>query len=158
MIQGLVKGELDALRNGLGDGISHNLVHFFLNSLGWVRGYLKGLTVEELGLESEVVSASVLATVGTSEKSLVSALRESLALVSSKAKGAGFLLSTLLNLTLVLSHGSRELVVVVSTSLDSVLSGGVTAVASSLLNLGLLLQGWDDGLSNMARLKVGVNS
>lgn len=158
MIQGLVKGELDALRNGLGDGVSHNLVHFFLNSLGWVRGHLKSLTVEELGLESEVVSTSVLATVGASEKSLVSTLRESLALVSSEAEGARFLLSTFLNLALVLSHRSRELVVVVGASLDSVLSGGVTAVASSLLNLGLLLQGWDDGLSNMARLEVSINS
>jgi hypothetical protein len=38
------------------------------------------------------------------------------------------------------------------------LGGGVTAVAGSLLNLGLFLQGWDDGLSNVARLEVSVDS
>ena len=27
-----------------------------------------------------------------------------------------------------------------------------------MLNLGLFLQGWDDGLSNVARLEVSVNS
>ena len=63
-----------------------------------------------------------------------------------------------MHLALVLSHGTRKLVVVVGASLNSVLTGGVTAVAGSLLNLGLFLQGWDDGLSNVARLEVGINS
>jgi len=57
-----------------------------------------------------------------------------------------------------LGHGTRKLVVVVGASLNSVLGSGVTAVAGSLLNLGLFLQGWDDGLSNVARLEVSVNS
>lgn len=57
-----------------------------------------------------------------------------------------------------MGHGTRKLVVVVGASLNSVLGSGVTAVAGSLLNLGLFLQGWDDGLSNVARLEVSVNS
>jgi hypothetical protein len=158
VVKGLVESKLNALRDSLGDGISNDLVNFFLNSLGWIRGNLNGVTIEKFGSESEFVTTSLFATVGASEESLVSALRVSLASVSSKAKGSGGLLSTLLHLDLVLGHGTRKFIVVVGASLNSVLGGGVTAVAGSLLNLGLFLQGWDNGLSNVARLEVSVDS
>ena len=158
MVKSLIKSELNALRDGLGDGISDDLVNFLLNSLGWVRGNLDGFTVKKFGSEAEVVTALILTSVSTSEESLVSALRVSFASVSSEAEGCGGLLTTLLNLAFVLGHGTGELIVVVGASLDSVLGSGVTAVAGSLLNLGLFLQGWDDGLSNVAGLEVGTDS
>ena len=158
MIKSLIKSKLNALRDGLGDGVSYDLVNFLLDSLGWVRGDLDGLTIKKFGSESEVVTARFFTAVGASEESLVSALRVSLASVSSEAEGSRGLLTTLLNLAFVLGHGTRELIVVVGTALDSVLGGRVTAVAGSLLNLGLFLQGWDDGFSNVARLEVSVNS
>jgi len=85
VIKGLVESKLNALRDSLGDGISNDLVNFFLNSLGWVGGNLKGLIIEKFGSETEVVTALLFATVGASEESLVSALRVFLASVSSKA-------------------------------------------------------------------------
>lgn len=63
-----------------------------------------------------------------------------------------------MHLTFVLGHASGKFIVVVGISLNSVLGGGVTAVAGSLLHLGLFLQSWDDGLSNVARLEVSVDS
>jgi len=85
VIKGLVESKLNALRDSLGDSISDDLVNFFLNSLGWVRGNLKGLIIEKFGSETEVITTLLFTTVGASEESLVSALRVSLASVSSKA-------------------------------------------------------------------------
>lgn len=84
--EGLVQSELDGLRDDLGDSFSHNVVDFLLNSLGWVGGNFDGVTVEKFGLEAEVVTASLLASVSTSEEGFVSALRVFLVFVSSEAK------------------------------------------------------------------------
>jgi hypothetical protein len=85
VIKGLVESKLNALRDSLGDSISDDLVNFFLNSLGWVGGNLKGLIIKKFGSETEVITTLLFTTVGASEESLVSALRVSLASVSSKA-------------------------------------------------------------------------
>lgn len=61
-------------------------------------------------------------------------------------------------MALVLGHGTFKFIVVVGASLDNVLGSGITAVASSLLDLGLFLQGWDDGLSDVAGLEVSIYS
>jgi hypothetical protein len=156
--EGLIQSKLDALGNGLGDSSSNYLVNFFLDSLGWVGGNLKGFTVKKFSFEAEVVSTSFLASVGASEEGLVSTLAVFLVFVSSEAKGSGQLFSALLHLALILGHGTRKFIVVVGASLDDVLGSGVTAVASGLLHLGLLLQGWDDGFSDVAGLEVGVHS
>ncbi len=70
---------------GLGDSSSNYLVNFFLDSLGWVGGYLEGFTVKKFSSEAEVVGASFLAAVGASEEGLVSTLSVFLVFVSSEA-------------------------------------------------------------------------
>lgn len=158
IIEALIQSKLDCLGNGLGDGGSNDLVNFLLNSLGWVRGNLNGISVKKFSTEAEVFSTAVLASVGASEEGLVSALAVFLVFVSSEAKGSGQLFSALLHLALILGHGTGKFIVVLGASLDNVLGSGVTAVASGLLDLGLFLQGWDDGLSDVAGLVVGVHS
>jgi len=156
--KGLVQSKLDALGDGLGDSRSNYLVNFLLNSLGWVGGYLKGIAVKKFSFEAEVVTTCFLAAVSTSEECFVSVLAVFLVFVSSETQGCGQLFSALLHLALILGHTSGKFIVVVGESLDDVLSSGITAVASGLLDLGLLLQGWDDGLSDVAGLVVGVHS
>jgi hypothetical protein len=83
--KGLIKSKLDALGNGLGDSSSYYLVNFFLDSLGWVVGDLKCVTVKKFSSKAEVVRTSLLAAVSASEEGFVSTLSVFLVFVSSEA-------------------------------------------------------------------------
>lgn len=63
-----------------------------------------------------------------------------------------------MDIALVLGNLTRELVVVVGASLCNVLNGTVAAVAGSLLDLGLLLYGGNDGFSDVAGCEVSIYS
>lgn len=134
------------------------MVNFVVDDMSWASNNLSGLTVEELILDSDVASAvtSVFASAAVAEVS-VTILGEFFlgGTIDVKFTGAvslnvGVFLGPLLESTF-------KFVLVVSLTSDLVFGILLTGVAGLLLNLSLFLEGWDDGLTNVARFEVGVD-
>jgi hypothetical protein len=144
---------LNSLGDHLGDGLSDDIVDFFIDSLAWVLSHLNGSIVEELRLDTET-----FVTVALTSEGLVSLLRILFAQVTMEAQWVSWFVSSLGHESVGLRQLTGKLVVIVSLSLDAVSSGTITGIAGSLLDVCLLLESWDDGLSNMAWLVGGIDS
>lgn len=79
-------------------------------------------------------------------------------LVSSETESFVFIVSTFLDVALVLGDWAGKFVIIISASFGNVLDGAIAAVACSLLDLGLLFDGGNNCFSHVARWKVSINS
>jgi len=79
-------------------------------------------------------------------------------LVSSETESFVFIVSTFLDVALVLGDWAGKFVIIIGASFGNVLDGAIAAVACSLLDLGLLFDGGNNCFSYVARWKVGINS
>lgn len=79
-------------------------------------------------------------------------------LVSSETESFVFIVSTFLDVALVLGDWAGKFVIIIGASFGNVLDGAIAAVACSLLDLGLLFDGGNNCFSYVARWKVSINS
>lgn len=96
--------------------------------------------------------------VGLVDQGFVSVLTIFSILVSSETESFVFVVSTFLDVALVLGDWAGQFVIIIGASFGNVLDGAVAAVACSLLDLGLFFDGGNNCFSYVARRKVSIDS
>ena len=96
--------------------------------------------------------------IGLVYQGFVSVLAIFSVLVSSETESFVFIVSTFLNIAFILGDWAGQFVVIIGTSFGNVLDGAVTAVACSLLDLGLFFNGRNNCFSHVARWEVSIHS
>lgn len=97
-------------------------------------------------------------TIGLVDQGFVSVLAIFFVFVSSETESFIFIVSTFLDVALVLGDWTRKFVIIIGASFGNILDSAVTAVACSLLDLSLFFDGRNNCFPDMARWEVSIDS